>query len=171
MGSSGTSTAQSDTGISIDVSKLDQSSDLKNLISANSNAIFDFATALVQDSTKAVSSMVGASLVPKLSLTATLPSWTAGPVTFSLTPTATCTVTIAANGEDFKVATKVDDTTNTTNVQLNAQSGMTYVNIDIDFGLTGNASGSGTAYGITISGKGSVSATTTVSFCQPVPSL
>jgi hypothetical protein len=169
MGSSGTSAAQTNTSISIDVSKLDSITDLKSLISANSNAIFDFTKTLGQDAAKPVSSAVGASLLPELTLTATLPSWKAGPVTFSLTPTAKCTVTIAARAEDFKVATKVDDTSATIDVQP-APAGMTYVNIDLDFTLTGNASGSGTAYGVSISGKASGSAATTLSFCQPVPS-
>jgi hypothetical protein len=166
MGSSGTSAA-----ISIDVTKdLESSSDLKSLLSANSNVLVQLASELAKFAGQPVSAAVGTSS-PTLTLTATLPSWTAGPVTFSLTPTATCTITIGDKGEDFEVATKVDDTTSTTNVQLPAAAGMTYVNIDLDFTLAGSASESGTTtFGLTITGKAAGSAATTLSFCQPVPS-
>ena len=169
MGSLGTSPAQSSSGISIDFTQdLESVSDLKSLLSANGSAILQLGKTLDQYAGKAVSEAVGASLGP-LTFTATLPSWTAGPVTFSLTPTATCTITIAAKAEDFEVATKIDDTSTTIAVQP-APAGMTFVNIDLDFTLTGSASGSGAAYGVTIAGSASGSAATTLSFCQPVPS-
>jgi hypothetical protein len=155
-------------GISIDFSQLDTSADLQNLLSSRHNAILSLGSSLDQDRDKSVSSLVGASYGP-FTFTDTLPSWTAGPVTFQLTPTATCTIKISDKSEDFKVATKVDDTSTTVDVQSGSGT-MTYINIDFNFSLTGSASGSGTAYGITITGKACGSAATTLTFCQPVPS-
>ena len=154
--------------ITIDVTQdLESTSDLKALISANGNVLLQLGSALAHYAGKPVSSAIGQSS-PTLTLTAA-PKWTAGPVTFSLTPTAKCSIAIAAKGEAFKVATKIDDPADTTDVQLPA-AGMTYINIDIDFDLTGDVSGNGTAWGLAISGKASGSTTTTLSYCQPVNS-
>ena len=157
-------------GLTIDVLKdLESTSDLKDLIAQNSNILFQLGSDLAKFAGHPASAAVGSFSV-SLSLTATLPTWTAGPVTFSLAPSAKCTITIAAQGEDFEAALDIGDTTKTTNVQLAPVAATTYVNIDLDFSLTGNASGSGTLDGITISGKAAGSTVTTLSFCQPVPS-
>lgn len=156
--------------LTIDVVKdLESTSDLKSLISQNSNIAFQLASDLAKFVGQPVSAAAGSFSV-SLSLTATLPTWTAGPVTFSLVPSAKCTITIAAQGEDFEAALNIADTTKTTNVQLAPAAGTTYINIDLDFSLTGSASGSGTLDGLTISGKAAGSTETTLSFCQPVPS-
>ncbi len=157
-------------GLTIDVLKdLESTNDLKSLISQNSNIVFQLASDLAKFAGQPVSSVSGNFSV-SLSLTATLPTWTAGPVTFSLAPSAKCTITIAAQGEDFEAALNIADTTKTSNVQLAPAAGTTYINIDLDFSLTGSASGSGTLDGLTISGKAAGSTVTTLSFCQPVPS-
>jgi len=157
--------------ITIDVLKnLDSVADLKSLISADSNVLFTFAEDLALSAGKPISSAVGTSAASaSLTLTAT-PSWkTASGVAFSLAPTAKCVVTVAAKVESLPVAMIVDSST-TTDVQIAAPANTTYINIDLDFGITGNVSGSGTVSGLVISGKASGSATTTLSFCQPVPS-
>jgi hypothetical protein len=157
-------------GLTIDVTKdLESTSDLKSLISQNTNIIFQLASDLAKLAGQPVSAAAGSFSV-SLSLTATLPTWTAGPVMFSLAPSAKCTITIATQGEDLEAALNIADTGKTTNVQLAAAAGTTYINIDLDFSLTGNASGSGTLEGLTISGKAAGSSVTTLSFCQPVPS-
>jgi hypothetical protein len=157
-------------GLTIDVLKdLESTSDFKNLIAQNSNILFQFGSDLAKFAGQPVFTAVGSFSV-SLSLSATLPTWTAGPVTFSLTPTAKCVITVAAQGEDFEAALDIGDTTKTTNVQLPPAAATTYINIDLDFSLAGNASGSGTLEGITISGKAAGSTATTLSFCQPVPS-
>jgi hypothetical protein len=156
-------------GLTIDVLKdLESTSDLNSLISKDSNILFQLAADLAGFAGQPVSAAVGKSSV-SLSLTAT-PTWTAGPVKFSLAPSAKCTITIAAQGEDFEAALNIADTSKTTNVQLVPLAGTTYINIDLDFSLTGTASGGGTLDGLTISGKAAGSSVTTLSFCQPVPS-
>jgi hypothetical protein len=156
-------------GISIDVLKdLASTSDLKSFISSQGNAVFVLGKELLAFKGQPVSKAAG-SFSASISLTGS-PSWKAGPVTFSVTPTAKCTVTIATQGEDFEAAKDISDTTKTDNVQIPAVRGMTYVNIDLDFSISGNVAGSGTAYGITISGKAAGSTDTTLSFCQPVAS-
>jgi hypothetical protein len=156
--------------ITIDVSKdLDSASDLQKLISSDTNVLFQLGSVFAKFLGQPISSAVGTSY-PTLKLTDTLPTWKAGPVTFSLSPSASCKVTIAKQGEPLTVALNLDDPSKTTDVQLTADGSRTYINIDLDFEVSGSAAGSGTAYGFTISGKASGSAVTTLSFCQPVPS-
>jgi len=157
-------------GITVDVLQdLASTSDLKNFISSQGNAVFALGKELLAYKGQPVSKAAG-SFSASVSLSATPPSWKAGPVTFSFKPSAKCTVTIATQGEDFEAAKDIGDTTKTDNVQIPAVPGMTYINIDLDFSISGNVAGSGTAYGITISGKAAGSTDTTLSFCQPVAS-
>jgi hypothetical protein len=165
----GISTAPATPSITIDVIKdLESRSDLQKLISPDGNARFNLGSELAKFAGEPVSKAAG-QFAASPTLTAS-PQWTAGPVKFSLTPTAKCTVKIAAKGEDLETAMEISDTAKTQNVQLTPADETTYINIDLDFGLAGNVSGKGTAYGLTISGKAAGSATTTLSFCQPVPS-
>jgi hypothetical protein len=163
------SSAASTPEITIDVTNdLESLSDLRQLISSNSNAILQLGSEFAQHAGAPVSSAAG-SFAASLDLTAS-PSWkTASGISFSLKPDAKCNIAIAKSGESFPVALKVDSS-GTTDVQLTPPGGMTYVNIDLDFDITGNVSGSGTVSGVGISGKASGSVTTTLSFCQPVPS-
>jgi hypothetical protein len=158
--------------ITIDVIKdLDNLSDLKSLISAQGKAIFTLAGQLAQYAGQPVSTAAAAGLtVLDLDLQASLPTWKAGVASFSLKPEAKCTIAIGNQGESLPVALKLDST-DTTDVQLTANPVKTYINIDLDFHISGNASGSGTTgFGLTISGKASGSANTSVSFCQAVDS-
>jgi hypothetical protein len=155
-------------GITIDVLKdLDSLSDFKKLISANSNVLMQLASEFAKTPGETIAQAAGTFAV-SLDLTAS-PSWTVGPVSFSLKPEAKLNITVANQGEAFAVALALDSTA-TTNVQLAAAPAMTYINIDIDFDITGSASGAGNVAGIGISGKASGGATATLSFCQPMPS-
>lgn len=169
MASSGTTPAPANL-VTIDVTKdLDSLSDFRSLISSQGKAIVTLADELAQFSGKPVASAAAAGLtVLSLDLQASLPTWKAGVVSFSLKPEAKCTITIANKGEPLPVSLKVDSP-NTTDVQLAADPTKVYVNIDFDFDISGDASGSGTTgFGLTISGKASGSAKTSLSFCQPV---
>jgi len=162
------SQAHANPAIAIDVTDLASSADLKSLISPPSNAVMQLESLLGQYAGRPVSSAVGRYAV-NLALTAS-PSWkTASGIAFSLKPEAKCSVTIAKKADPCKVALQVDSA-DTTDVQLPPADGMTYVNIDLDFDITGAVSGSGTVGSVGISGKASGSAATTVSFSQPVPS-
>jgi hypothetical protein len=156
-------------GISIDISKdLESLSDLKTLISANSSAILQLESTFAQYAGGPISAAVG-NFTVNLALTDS-PNWTtASGIAFSLSADAKCNISIANKGEAFSVALIVDSSA-TTDVQLTPADGMTYVNIDLDFDIKGNVSGSGNVSGVGIAGKASGSATTTLSFCQPVPS-
>src|SRR5208283_2708339 len=104
--------------ITIDVSKdLDSASDLQKLISSDTNVLFQLGSVFAKFLGQPISSAVGTSY-PTLKLTDTLPTWKAGPVTFSLSPSASCKVTIAKQGEPLTVALNLDDPSTTTDVQL-----------------------------------------------------
>lgn len=99
----------------------------------------------------------------------TAPTWTAGPVTFCLTPAATCTIAASPVSNTFKVAMSIEDTTKTTPLTATAPAGCVYVNIGLDFDIKGSVSGTGTAGPIGITGKTSGSKELTLTFSQPVP--
>ncbi|HZL57433.1 MAG TPA: hypothetical protein VFC21_10145 [Bryobacteraceae bacterium] len=155
--------------ISIDVTQdLESASDLRNLISAQGKAVLQVASVFARFAGQEVSNAIGSAPL-SLSLGAT-PNWkTASGISFSLKPEAKCAIAIADRGTAFPVALKVDSS-ETTDIQSPVAAGVTFINIDLDFDVSGNVSGSGTASGVGISGKASGSASTTLSFCQPVPS-
>ncbi len=162
-----TATAPTPT-LPIDVTKdLNSLSDLTKMLSSQQGAIFNIATELAKYAGQDVQNAVGTSA--KLSLTASA-SWKTKStgITFSLQPTARCTIGISDTSSSFQVATQVDDPTHTTKVVAGPIANKVYVNIDLDFDIQGSVSGSGTLSGVGIAGKASGSASATVSFCQPV---
>ncbi|HTS47179.1 MAG TPA: hypothetical protein VMH05_04510 [Bryobacteraceae bacterium] len=142
-------------------------SDLTTMLSSQQGAIFNIATELAQYAGQPVQKAVGASA--KLSLTASA-SWKTKNtgITFSLQPTASCTIGISDTSSTFQVATQIDDPTSTSKVMSGPIASKVFINIELDFDIQGSVSGSGTLSGVGIAGKASGSETATVSFCQPV---
>lgn len=154
--------------VSIDLSNdLASTSDLLKLLQAESGTIFRLASTIAMHVDEPISGLAGTTPVA-LSLSSPASWTTAGGIGFSLKPEAKCAITIADKGTAFEVAMDVDSAT-ATDIQAVAD-GSTYVNIDLDFDISGNVSGLGTVAGLGISGKASGSLVATLTFCQPVPS-
>jgi hypothetical protein len=76
-------------------------------------------------------------------------------------------MTISSTSTKFAV-TKSIDSKDTTDIVAGPTAGTVYINIDLDFDIKGNLSGSGTFSGFGIAGKASGSGAATLSYCQPV---
>jgi len=154
--------------LSIDVIEdLSSTSALSALLQNNQTAIFQMFDTWVADSTKTIQQTAADKPSASISLT-TAPTWNlpAG-ITFTLTPTAKCTISVDTVSETFAVAMNID-ATSTTNVSAGPTADVVYINLDLDFSIQAAASGSGTVSGVGIAGKASGSVSTTFSFCQPV---
>ncbi len=155
--------------LSIDVTKdLETLSDLKAFLSSEQGAIFTIAQELAQYAGQPIQSAVG--ITPaKLSLTGPASWKTSNGISFSLTPTASCTVSISNTSTKFTVTENIDST-DTMDIVVGPSPNVVYVNIDLDFDIEGSVSGSGTFSGVGVAGKASGSGSATLSFCQPVSS-
>jgi hypothetical protein len=153
--------------ITLDVTKdLDKTSDLGNFFSGQIPAIFSFGLEIAQYAGRPIRSAAGSKPV-KLGIQGE-PKWTLpSKVVCCLSAGANCTVAISDTSEKFPMAKSVDSK-DTMNVVSGPMPGMVYINIDLDFDITGTLSGSGTAGGIGIAGKASGSKTTTLSYSQPI---
>jgi len=153
--------------LNIDLLKdLQDSSHLKALLQNNQNALLTVASEVAQFASQPIQSAVGAQPA-KISIS-TSPSWkTSTGITFSLTPQAACTITIAATSTKFPVAKSIDST-ETNDIVAGPVAGKVYINIDLDFSIAGSVSGAGSAGSIGISGKASGSAAATLSYCHAV---
>jgi len=93
-------------------------------------------------------------------------SWkTSSGIGFSLTPQASCSVAVAATSAPFAVAQSIDSSA-MRNVVSGPIDGAVYVNIELDFSITGAVSGSGTVSGIGISGRASGSGAASFCYCH-----
>jgi len=158
--------AASAASIDIDVAKLPTASDLKQFLTGGGSAIFKigaeiarFADAPIQQATQAQPAQV--------KITGN-PSWTlpAG-VIFSLSLDARCKIAVGTTSTKF-TCKKSLDADDTMDVVAGPTDKTVYINIDLDFDIKGNLSGSGTAGGVGISGKASGSKSASFSFCYPV---
>lgn len=157
-----------DPTISIDVTKdLESTSALAKQIFTNRNAIFKLAGELLKFADKPVSAAAAAKASASVQLNADT-SWKLDSgITFGLSGKASCSVTIGTASTSFPVAMSIEST-QTTNVCVQAPIGGVYVNIALDFDIQGSVSGSGSVDGIGISGKASGAEEATLVFCQPV---
>jgi hypothetical protein len=153
--------------ITLDVTKdLDKTSDLGNFFSGQAAAIFSLGLEVAQFAGRPIRLAVGSQPV-KLGIQGE-PKWTLpSGIVCCLSAGANCTIAICNTSEKFPMAKSVDSK-DTMNVVAGPMPGMVYINIDLDFDITGTLSGSGTAGSIGIAGKASGSKSTTLSYSQPV---
>jgi hypothetical protein len=152
--------------ITIDLNDLKDGSHLKALLESQQKAALSIASELARYAGQPIQAAVGSNPA-KISISAPTNWKTSTGIGFSLTPTATCSVSIAKNSTKFAVAKSIDST-ETNDIVSGPSDGKIYVNIDLDFSIAGSVSGSGDVSGIGISGKGTGSASTTLSYCHAV---
>ncbi len=148
------------------VHDLDSLSDLSKLLTSQPNASFALGSAFAAFAGKPIQEASGTSPVA-FSINAPATWKTPGGISFSLTPSAKCTIAVAAQSSAFPVALNVDSP-DTTKISAGPLKDHVYINIEIDFDIKGSVSGSGTFSGIGIAGKASGSETSSFSFCHPV---
>ncbi|HEY4357703.1 MAG TPA: hypothetical protein VGN16_18260 [Acidobacteriaceae bacterium] len=155
--------------ITIDVIKdLASTSALKKLLTSQQEAVFTILGTLAAYSQKTIQEAAATSPSAQVHLTGS-PSWTTpNGIGFSLTPEAKCLIRIGNCGKSFPVAMCLDDSTQTKNVCAGPADGMMYIDLEIDFTISGSVSGSGTWSGIGIAGKACGSQETTVTYSHPV---
>jgi hypothetical protein len=154
--------------ISIDVTKdLESLSALKTMLSSQEDAIFHILGELNKYALQPVSVAAQAQASAKISLSGVAKWSTSNGIGFSLTPTASCAISISTGSTSFDVAMSVDSP-QTQKIAASAPPGAVYVNIDLDFDIQGSVSGSGNIGSLGIAGKASGGVTATLSFCQPV---
>lgn len=158
--------ASGPTNITIDVTKdLGSLSDLKDFFTGQGPAIFSAGSELSQYAGQPISAAMKSTPI-KLTVQGD-PNWKlSSGICFSLTRSASCTIAICDTSTKFSVA-KAVDSSDSIDIYSGPTAGVVYVNIDLDFEITGNVSGSGTLGGIGISGKASGSKSATLSYCHP----
>jgi hypothetical protein len=157
------------TTITIDVTKdLETLSDLKSFFAGQRAAIFDIGKEVAKFAGEPIKSAVGSS--PANVTMAGDHSWELPlGIGLSLKADAKCTVAVSLTSNTFPIQKDIDSA-DSTNVSCGPADGVVYVNIDLDFDITGGVSGSGTVSGIGISGKASGASSATLSYCHPVSS-
>src|SRR5208283_2369535 len=136
--------------ITIDLNDLKDGSHLKALLESQQKAALSIASELTRYAGQPIQAAVGSNPA-KISISAPTNWKTSTGIGFSLTPTATCSVSIAKSSTKFAVAKSIDST-ETNDIVSGPSDGKVYVNIDLDFSIAGSVSGSGDVSGIGISG-------------------
>lgn len=154
--------------MTIDVTKdLESVSTLRSMLSSQGGAIFNILGDVAKYGNQPVSQAAQAKASSQITLNAN-GSWkTPDGIGFTLTPTASCKISISSASTTFPVAMSVDSN-QTTNVSATPPANSVYVNIDLDFGIQAAISGSGSVNGLGVAGKLAGGKTATLSFCQPV---
>ena len=134
------------TTITIDVTKdLESFSDLKSFFAGQRAAIFDIGKEVAKFVGEPVQSAVGCAPA-NLTLTGDH-SWELPlGIGFTLNADAKCTVAVSATSNAFSIQKSIDST-DTTDISSGPTDGIVYVNIDLDFDISSDASGSGTVSG------------------------
>ncbi|HLK64367.1 MAG TPA: hypothetical protein VKU19_13060 [Bryobacteraceae bacterium] len=154
--------------ISIDVTKdLESFSALKTMLSSQQGAIFSVVGELAKYAALPIQQAAKDKASAKLALSGSASWQTTNGIGFSLTPQASCSISVDVVSEAFPVAMSIESS-QTTNIQAGPTAGIAYVNIDLDFSIQGSVSGSGTFSGLGVAGKASGSKSATLTFCQPV---
>jgi len=155
------------TTISIDVTKdLESFSDLKSFFAGQRAAIFDIGKELAKFGGEPIQSAVGSNPA-NITLTGDHNWELPLGIGFSLNADAKCTVAVSAASNSFSIQKSIDST-DTIDISSGPTDGIVYVNIDLDFDISSDASGSGTVSGIGICGKASGAVGATLSYCHPV---
>ncbi len=154
------------TTISLNVTKdLEPGSDLRTFFNGQEAAIFKVGSEVIEFAGQPIRSAISTST--KLTLDGDH-SWKLPQgISFSLKGSANCTLAISDTSTKFSIQKKIDSS-DTTNLVEGPTNGLLYINIDLDFDISGNLSGSGTVGGIGIGGKLSSAETATFSYCHPV---
>ena len=161
-------TSAPDATISIDVTKdLDSSSALKTLLSSQQGAVFTLLGELEKYALEPIKQAAAAKANAKLALNDPASWKTTNGIAFSLTPAASCSISVDVASETFPVAMSIEST-QTKSVAAGPSPGKAYVNIDLDFSIQGSVTDSGTFVGLGVAGKASGSKTATLTFCQQV---
>ena len=165
-----TSVASPTIGINV-LTDLASTSALKTMLSSQQGAVFQILGELEEYAGQPISAAAAAKASASVNLTAPASWETSNGICFSLTPAAKCSISVDTVSETFPIAMNIESTDpkDTQNVSAKPQPGDVCVNIDLDFGIQGSASGSGSFNGIGVAGKASGSKDATLSFCQPVP--
>ena len=153
--------------ITIDVSKdLTDVSQLKSLLQANQKAILSIGSELARFADQPARAAVGSKPAQiKIQAPAT---WKTSPgISFSLSPSASCTISMSDSSSKFSIAKSIGSS-DTQDISAGPTTGKVYVNTEFDFDIKGQVSGSGSAMGIGIAGKASGSGSATLVFCHPV---
>jgi hypothetical protein len=157
-----------DPTISIDVTKdLESFSALASMLTSEHGAIFTALGELENFASQPAKAAAAAKAGAKLALSAPANWTTSNGIGFSLVPAANCTIGFDTVSKAFPVAMSIDSA-KTTNISAGPETGIAYVNIDLDFSIMGAVQGAGTFSGIGVAGKASGSKAATLSFCQPV---
>jgi hypothetical protein len=161
------SAASSALSINIDVvNDLKDLSHLKTLFDSDQSTIFKIGPELAQFVGQPVST-AGSSQPVKIGLSAP-GSWkTASGISFSLSASASCTITIGDRSTKFAVAKSIDSSA-TSDVLMGPADGSVWINLELDFDIKGNVAGAGNVGGVGISGKASGSASASMVYCHQV---
>jgi hypothetical protein len=155
------------TTLTIDVTKdLESLSDLKAFFIGQRAALFEIGREVAKFAGQPIQSAVGSNPA-NLTLTGDHDWELPAGIGFSLSADAKCTLAVSATSSEFSIQKSIDST-DTTDVSSGPTNGIVYVNIDLDFDISGDVSGSGTVIEIGISGKASGAASATLSYCHPV---
>jgi hypothetical protein len=151
--------------LTLDLTKLD-GSDLRKLAQSDAQTLLTLGQSAAGFFGKPVQAAAD-KLAATFSLSAP-GSWKTGAgIGFSLKASAACKLAVAAKSSGFPVAKAIDSTA-TQEIHGQPPAGSVYVNIEMDFDIQGNLSGSGSASGIGIAGKASGTGAATFAYCHPV---
>ena len=155
----------SDPSVTIDLNDLN-GSDLKQLLVTGGPAMLAFNSEIKQHFGAPVRNMAE---LPGIQFTISKPgAWkTSTGVGFTLKASAGCKCGVAQKSTAFKLA-KAIDSDDTQAITGQAPASSVFINIEMDFDIQGNLSGSGTVGGIGIGGKASGKGAATFTYCHPV---
>lgn len=150
----------------IDVSDLSASSQLQSL-AGQAKPLFTFGKEIAQYLMKPISATPnGAATSITVSGSG---NWNAGSIGFALSASAKCQLKIATKGAILTYAPDLESAA-TAKFPASDYAGFAYVVIGLDFDISRNISGSGSAGSVGISGKISGSSDTSITFCHQVAS-
>ncbi|MBV9401997.1 MAG: hypothetical protein JO062_28745 [Bryobacterales bacterium] len=138
-----------------------------NRLVGDRRAIFNLVGALTKYSAEPVSKAAIANASAAIVISGSTGWKLPNGIAFSLTPEAKCSISVSNRSTAFPVAMNIDSP-ETTPVSMGPQPGKVYVNIELDFDITGSVSGSGAAGPVGIAGKVSGSGSKTLVYCQPL---
>jgi hypothetical protein len=152
------------------VTDLQNTSHLVSLLKGNLKPIFEIGSELAMFGGKPISAAIGAQ---PAKITIRAPGqWktsTKTPIGFDLSVTANCHISVSDKSSKLDIAKSIESD-ETDDGCLGPTSGVTYVNIDMDFEVQGDATASGGSGAFSISGKATGSEVTTYSFSYPANS-
>ena len=154
-----------DPDLTIDITKLG-GSDLQKQLAGNAQTLFTLGQEAKTYHGKPVKTAAD-QLATTFAISAP-GSWkTSTGIGFTLKASASCKIAVGAKSSCFKLA-KAIDSTDTQDIYGDTPTDAVYVNVEMDFDIQGNLSGSGNVAGIGIAGKASGKGAATFAYCHPV---